>query len=341
MHPTGLVELAHGGVDDGHAGVAGFPGFEFVARVIPLKGLGFRLEGTVHAYSREVVQDVDVEIPPGDFGDPGSQAFLVAAGALRLSAGYQTLPAREYAVGEVRGYLAGTVDGGEVPLFLVGAAALFQEALKLVVGGVFAGGYEGLGSVPKGFRYGVDLFRFYGVTPGFGSGEKLWMGFVYPAAPTPRKGGEYGIRGILLGEDFAYWCNGLVAVFANSNVEVLKAMLECFVAFALVNAILFVEVQRLYFVLFAVALEFAKAVLKALCVNKGQRYAQFCQFFGQGVGMSNNKLYPGWGPVVFLPLIGGKDKARAYLLVALAGSCEGGVVGNPEIVSEPDQLCHP
>ena len=93
MHPASLVELAHGGVDDGDAGVAGFPGFELGARGVPLQSFGFRFEGAVHADPGVVIQDVDVEIPPGDFGDPGSQAFLVAACALRLSACYQALPA--------------------------------------------------------------------------------------------------------------------------------------------------------------------------------------------------------------------------------------------------------
>ena len=148
-----------------------------------------------------MVQDVDVEIPPGDFGDPGSQAFLVAAGALRLPAGYQALPARENTVGEIRGYLAGAIDGGEVTLFLVRTAAFFEEALELVVGGIFTGCNEGLGGVSKGFGYGVDLFRAYGVTPGFGRWEETRMGFFYPAAPASRKAS--GMESI---------CSGLTAL---------------------------------------------------------------------------------------------------------------------------------
>ena len=251
------------------------------------------------------------------------------------------MPARENTVGEIRGYLAGAIDGGEVTLFLVRTAAFFEEALELVVGGIFTGCNEGLGGVSKGFGYGVDLFRAYGVTPGFGRWEETRMGFFYPAAPASRKRCEYGVGVILLGEDLAYWCNCLVAVFANGNAELIKAVFQRLVALALVNAVLLVKVQRCHPVLFAVALEFAKAVVEAFCLNKGQRYTQLGQLFGQGVGVGDDELHPGRRPIVFLPLVRGENKTGSHLFAAFAGGCEGGVVGNPEIVSEPDQLCHP
>ena len=216
-----------------------------------------------------------------------------------------------------------------------------EEALELVVGGIFTGCNEGLGGVSKGFGYGVNLFRAYGVTPGFGRWEETRMGFFYPAAPASRKRCEYGVGVILLGEDLAYWCNCLVAVFANGNAELIKAVFQRLVALALVNAVLLVKVQRCHPVLFAVALEFAKAVVEAFCLNKGQRYPQLGQLFGQGVGVGDDELHPGRRPIVFLPLVRGENKTGSHLFAAFAGGCEGGVVGNPEIVSEPDQLCHP
>ena len=89
------------------------------------------------------------------------------------------------------------------------------------------------------------------------------------------------------------------------------------------------------------ALQFPDTVVKAVGVDKGQGNAEPGQFFGQGIGVGDDKLYPGGRPVVFLPLVRGENKTGSRCFAALAGGGEGRVVGNPEIVSEPDQLCHP
>ena len=89
------------------------------------------------------------------------------------------------------------------------------------------------------------------------------------------------------------------------------------------------------------ALQFPDTVVEAVGVDKGQRNAEPGQFFGQGIGVGDDKLYPGGRPVVFLPLVRGENKTGSRCFAALAGGGEGRVVGNPEIVSEPDQLCHP
>lgn len=49
MHVARVVELAHGGVDDGVAGEAGAPGLEGGGGVVPVDVGVFGFEGFVHA----------------------------------------------------------------------------------------------------------------------------------------------------------------------------------------------------------------------------------------------------------------------------------------------------
>ena len=78
VHVAGVVELAHGGVDEGVARRAGAPLLEELVVVLPLDVGVFGLEGFVHADVRPVGQDVLVEIPPGDFGDPADDPLVAS-----------------------------------------------------------------------------------------------------------------------------------------------------------------------------------------------------------------------------------------------------------------------
>src|SRR5690554_5512591 len=98
MHPTGGFELTHGGVDNRNAGAPFFPGFKVVTGLVPQQRFGFFLERPAHTYSRVVVEDVDVEVPPGDLVDPG---FDDLAGSTGLPGGNQALAPGQDAAGQV------------------------------------------------------------------------------------------------------------------------------------------------------------------------------------------------------------------------------------------------
>ncbi|MNP80937.1 hypothetical protein D3C76_1791690 [compost metagenome] len=68
------MQLAHGGIDDRDTGLPLLPGLEFIRRVAPGQGLGFRAEGAVHRDPRVANQNMLVELPPEQFVDPGHQA---------------------------------------------------------------------------------------------------------------------------------------------------------------------------------------------------------------------------------------------------------------------------
>lgn len=55
VHIGRVVELAHGGVDDGEAGVAAAPGVEVLVGVFPVDVHVFGFERLVHAIGEEVV----------------------------------------------------------------------------------------------------------------------------------------------------------------------------------------------------------------------------------------------------------------------------------------------
>ena len=215
MHPAGRVELTHGGVDNGDAGTPFLPCIKMVSGRVPLQRLRFRFEGPVHTDPRIVIQDVDVEIPPGDLVDPGDQSLLIASSALGLPCCKQALATRQYAVGQVRRELTGAIHGGKIPLLLVGSSPGFKKAFQLVVRGIFAGFYQGGRCLPEWGGNGVDLAGTDGIAAGRGRRKSRGCGFVNPAPPAPREGCEHRIGLVLLRQDLANWRDRLVPVLAD------------------------------------------------------------------------------------------------------------------------------
>ncbi len=70
MHPAGLVELAHGGVDDGVAGATFTPCCEFLFIIFPCDGIVFAVEAVGFDVG-EVPEDHFIEVAPGKFFNEG------------------------------------------------------------------------------------------------------------------------------------------------------------------------------------------------------------------------------------------------------------------------------
>ena len=82
------------------------------------------------------------------------------------------------------------------------------------------------------------------------------------------------------------------------------------------------------------------ALGEVVCIQENHWDAQRCQLPCQGVCVVDDELYPRRGPVMGLPLPGGHDIACRDRLSGLTGGGERRVVGDAQIVSEPDQLSH-
>ncbi|GAB1459496.1 hypothetical protein MASR2M50_12700 [Thauera sp.] len=113
MHPAGLVQLAHRGIDDRVAGARLAPGGEELRRVVPLHRVVFGAEGAVD-HLRVVPQDLVVEVAPDQLRQPG----LGALAAARAGVGGE-LADRYGAEAQVGGQVADALHRGKVARALV------------------------------------------------------------------------------------------------------------------------------------------------------------------------------------------------------------------------------
>ncbi len=98
MHPAGLHQLTHGGIDDGVAGTALAPGGKACVVIAPLQGLGVALEGAVAIDAREADQDMLVELTPDQLVDPAGQADIaIGEAAVLCQYGGVALAGRDHA----------------------------------------------------------------------------------------------------------------------------------------------------------------------------------------------------------------------------------------------------
>ncbi|MNG95385.1 hypothetical protein D3C79_544210 [compost metagenome] len=141
VHPAGVQQLAHGGIDDRKTGAALFPGLEVGGRIAPGQGLGVGAEGAVPRDLWITVQDVFVELSPEQLVDPGLDADAAAvelapvAGQRRV----QALSRRDHPGGQVGGQLAGAGLGGQVAQVLVILDRLVEKTREARVGFCLAG----------------------------------------------------------------------------------------------------------------------------------------------------------------------------------------------------------
>ena len=99
MHPAGLVQLPHGRIDDGHAGLPLTPGRKILLARGPGHPLGFGLEWLVAAHPRISHNQVLIKLPPQQFTQPGGRA-LAATGptaTIRIRCHLHTLANRNRA----------------------------------------------------------------------------------------------------------------------------------------------------------------------------------------------------------------------------------------------------
>ena len=115
MHPAGLVQLAHGGVDDRKPGPSLAPGLKEIFAVLPLDPIVLPAEGSLR-HVGILPKDLLVEVPPNQFRDENIDLFLgrgiIRAGTAR---GGQDGPNGNRAEAKVRGEPGGAVGEGKVP----------------------------------------------------------------------------------------------------------------------------------------------------------------------------------------------------------------------------------
>ena len=146
MHVSRLQQLTHRGVDEGISRAARGPFVEKGWVVIPFDVGVFRFERFVHTDVGPMGEDMFVEIPPGEFGDPGFDARV--AGVEEGGGGVCGLgvvdggAGAEGPRGEVHGEDGGAVGGGEVAGFFVGGHFFGEEFGEAGGGFDFAGGPE-------------------------------------------------------------------------------------------------------------------------------------------------------------------------------------------------------
>ena len=73
-HPAGLPQLAHGGIDDGIAGLAPLPGLERVSVAAPGKARELRPQG-LRRHVGEAVEQMGGELAPAELAQEGLGAF--------------------------------------------------------------------------------------------------------------------------------------------------------------------------------------------------------------------------------------------------------------------------
>lgn len=133
VHPAGGVEAAHGGVDEGEAGLALAPGLEVLFGAWPLDVVGIRFKGFSCSDIGEVGEEHVVEVAPDELGFP-----FDGAGGGAFAGGADGGPDGEGSVAEVDGEAGGSVDGGEVTVCAVGVYFI-EEAIEPFVSGGLSG----------------------------------------------------------------------------------------------------------------------------------------------------------------------------------------------------------
>ena len=128
-------------------------------------------EGLVHADVRVCGEDVPVEVAPGDFGDPGCDAWAAGFEAVVVGGegGGEAGARGDCAGAEVWGEGGGARDAGGVAVLGVGVYAVRDEGGETGVRGSLAGGEEG---VEELFLDRVEGFGFGGGWKG--CGEEVW-----------------------------------------------------------------------------------------------------------------------------------------------------------------------
>ena len=190
MHPAGLPEFAHAGIDDGNAGTARLPGVEggFVFR--PGEVGEFGADG-LRAQFGVLPEQVDGEFPPEEFFQEGFHARgrSQRGGLLPDRAG------RDFTEMHVRGEARGAGDAGMVARLGIVLDRPGQEFFQALLGAGFAG-CPGLAQAagPVGF---VREQTPIGERVGWDAGDagdffRRWMFF--RGMPASRQALENGVK---------------------------------------------------------------------------------------------------------------------------------------------------
>ncbi len=76
MHPTGLLQLTHGGINDGISGQSILPGLQVCLVIAPVDAIVLLTESALQDV-REMMQDHHIEIAPDELIDPGLHPFFL------------------------------------------------------------------------------------------------------------------------------------------------------------------------------------------------------------------------------------------------------------------------
>ena len=137
MHPAGLPQFAHAGVDDRITGLPALPARERIARLAPGKSIEGRIE-VLFRKSRKVDEQVIRKLPPDDFLSKNLQVAIrdAAAGVFR------SLPypvGRDLAESQMRRQSGGEGPARQVSLVGVAVERFRDEVAKTFIRPRFAG----------------------------------------------------------------------------------------------------------------------------------------------------------------------------------------------------------
>ena len=156
VHPAFGRELAHPGVNEGHAGVPGFPGFPVGGIVFPLDEGEFEIAGEVHGGVGRGEEGLAIEFAEDELADPGVDSGFgggfgeVGGVGVLFHDGGAGLAHGEDASGEVRGQAGGGVFARVGAGFGVFGEVVSEEVVEAGDGGGVAGGPEFADAVAVG-----------------------------------------------------------------------------------------------------------------------------------------------------------------------------------------------
>ena len=133
MHPAGLVELTHGGIDDRHAGLPLLPEVEPVLVVLPGEAAPLLAVGAIGEF-REMKQSLLVKLAPAQLLLPhcnGLQVLLAAGLLTGVLGGTPGLARAEGADAQGSTEVGGACGTGEIAVRLIAEQRPITEAVEL------------------------------------------------------------------------------------------------------------------------------------------------------------------------------------------------------------------